>query len=46
MVEAALNYGEDWSCNYELKRFGGAEEMSYGGGPQFIYRIASRGEEH
>jgi hypothetical protein len=32
MVEAAPNYGEEWSYNYELRRFGGAEEMSYGGG--------------
>ncbi len=46
MVEAAPNYGEEWSCNYELRRFGGAEEMSYGKGPQLFYRIASRGEEH
>jgi hypothetical protein len=36
VVEAAPNYGEEWSCNYELRRFGGAEEMSYEGGPQFF----------
>jgi len=46
VVEAAPNYGEEWSCNYELRRFGGAEKMSYGRGPQFFCRIASRGEEH
>ncbi len=46
MVEATPNYGEEWNCNYELKRFGGAEKMSYGGGPQFFYKIASRREEH
>ncbi len=46
MVEVAPNYGEDWSYNYELRRFGGVEEMSYGGGPQFFCRKASRGEEH
>jgi hypothetical protein len=45
VVEAAPNYGEEWSCNYELRRFGGAEEMSYGGGPQSFCRIASRREE-
>jgi len=32
VVEAAPNYGEEWSCNYELRQFGGAEKMSYGGG--------------
>ncbi len=46
MVEAVSNYGEEWSCNYELRRFGGAEEMSYGGGLQFFCRIVSRGKEH
>jgi hypothetical protein len=52
VVKAAPNYGEEWSCNYELRRFGGAEERSYEEGPQiflqnsFFYRIASRGEEH
>jgi hypothetical protein len=30
VVEAAPNYDEEWSCNYELRRFEGAEEMSYG----------------
>jgi hypothetical protein len=46
VVEATPNYGEEWSCNYELRQFRGAEEMSYGGGPQFFCRIASRGGEH
>jgi hypothetical protein len=46
VVEVAPNYGEEWTCNYELRRFGGAEEMIYGGGPQFFYRIASKGKEH
>ncbi len=42
MVEAAPNYDEEWSCNYELRRFGDAEEISDGRGPQFD-RITSRG---
>jgi len=46
VVEAAPNYGEEWSSNYELRRFGGAEKMSYGGGLQFFCIIASRREEH
>jgi hypothetical protein len=32
VVEAASNYGEEWSCNYELRRFGGSKEMNYEGG--------------
>jgi hypothetical protein len=32
VVEAAPNYGEEWSCNYELRRFGGAEGINYGKG--------------
>jgi len=32
VVEATPNYGEEWSCNYELRQLGGAEEMSYGRG--------------
>jgi hypothetical protein len=32
VVEAAPNYGEEWSYNYELRRFGGAEERSDGRG--------------
>jgi len=46
VVEAAPNYGEERSCNCKLRWFGGAEEMNYGRGPQFFYRIASKGEEH
>ncbi len=46
MVKAVPNYGEERSCNYKLRPFGGVEEMSYGRGPQFFYRIASKGEEH
>ncbi len=41
MVEAAPNYDEEWSCNYELRRFGDAEEINDGRGPQFG-RITSR----
>jgi len=36
VVEAAPNYGEEWSCNYELRRFGGAEEISGEGDPHFF----------
>jgi hypothetical protein len=47
VVEAAPNYGEEWSYNYELRQFGGAEEISDGGDPHFLVgRIASRAEEH
>ncbi len=42
MVEAAPNYDEEWSCNYELRRFGDAEEISDGRGLQ-LGRITSRG---
>jgi hypothetical protein len=35
MVEAAPNYDEEWSCNYELRRFGNAKEINDGKGPQF-----------
>jgi hypothetical protein len=35
VVEAVPNYDEEWSCNYELRRFGDAEEISDGRGPQF-----------
>ncbi len=48
MVEAAPNYGEEWNCNYELRRFGGVEERSDEGSPHIflIGRIASGEEEH
>jgi len=26
VIEEAPNYGEEWSGNYELKRFGGAKK--------------------
>jgi len=32
VVEAAPNYGEEWSYNYELRWFGGVEGISYGKG--------------
>ncbi len=52
MSEVAPNYGEEWNCNYELRRWndgvggvlGGAEEWSWGGDPQFFLQDASRGE--
>jgi hypothetical protein len=48
MVEAAPHYVEEWSGNYELKRFGGAEKGKRWRGSSFflIGRIASRKEEH
>jgi hypothetical protein len=32
VVKAVPNYGEEWSYNYELRRFGSVKEMNYGGG--------------
>ncbi len=48
----APNYGEDWSCNYELRHWndgvggglGGVEELSCGGGPQIFLQKCHRGE--
>jgi hypothetical protein len=48
VVEAAPNYGEEWSGNYELRRFGGAEKGKRWRGSSFfmIGIIANREEEH
>jgi hypothetical protein len=35
VIEEASNYGEEWSGNYELRRFGGAKRGSDGRGPHF-----------